>query len=156
MSKKHEPFEAPFSAAQRLPKSMRLLIFGRPGHSRQCLAALAKIQGVADITVVESTEDAFCAVENAYFDAMMFDVEDLDGPIEYLLGPLKRGVLGPDRPCPAIIAVAADTAAVTRSANTAGLKPDVVLKKPASFDGMRAALIRAAALAPIPGQYAAA
>ena len=148
MRKRQAPLPTPFSSSSRLGKALRLLIIARPGDARQCLAAMAKVQGASDITVVETLEDAFCAVENAHFDAIMFEVDDLDGPIDYLMGPLKRGVLGPERVCPLTIAVGLNGAAVAQSPNTAAYDPDLVLSKPLSFDKMRRALVQAVAIAP--------
>ena len=114
--------------AERMLRPIRLLVLETPGPARQSMVALAKVLGVEDITVVECLSDAYSALENAPFDAVIYDADEQSLPIEGLIGQLRCGGLGEANTAATVIAKSKKAARKTRRANLAA--PDAVLAKP--------------------------
>ena len=129
------------SDAGRLPTPLRLLVLEAPSPARQSLVALAKVLGVEDITVVECLDDAYAALENAGFDAFVYDCDEQGAPIDGLIGQVRGGGVCPANARVTIIGKAAP-GAEGPSGDASG--PDVILAKPLRFDRVFGALAQAA------------
>lgn len=143
------PFDSASGEPQRQPRRLsrpiRLLVVEEATDSRRSIIAMAKVLGVDDITVVDYLDDAFSALENADFDAVICEHECDGGPVlQPIINFLRLdGAAGAGRS--ASVIAKGERAELKRVWADPAMRPDVCLATPVQLESLFRSLLWVAA-----------